>query len=318
MLGAAFRAPGSAAPTAPDKLCQPSLGSITAASPAAAAQPPPSAGAVSGPDPGHARRCGPWRRRRAAQSTDHKRDVLRRLAAAAAARPRGERRVPPALRGPRQPHGPRRPARELFKSAAGRARRAAGTGAPGRRDPAGPARAGAVGARGLRAARVADEAYARGHGGGAAVDKRRQLSPPPPASPPRNYDPLETATSTLNVDDDYAAAVDDAYEDVEPSSARRRRTVSPVKRRVRDEAPPQKRGDERNEDLVRKPRDQLYYSRKARAVSNFRPYTLHEYRKTKPKEYIEFEPLRPNLNEDPALRRSARRPQSSRPTRRGG
>ena len=41
--------------------------------------------------------------------------------------------------------------------------------------------------------------------------------------------------------------------------------------------------------------------RKARAVSNFRPYTLAEYRKTKPTEYIEFEPLRPNLNEDPAL-----------------
>ena len=36
-------------------------------------------------------------------------------------------------------------------------------------------------------------------------------------------------------------------------------------------------------------------------MSNFRPYTLNEYRKTKPKEYIEFEPLRPNLNEDPAL-----------------
>ena len=69
----------------------------------------------------------------------------------------------------------------------------------------------------------------------------------------------------------------------------------------RDEAPPPKRGDERNENLIRKPRDQLYYSRKARAVSNFKPYTLNEYRKTKPKEYVEFEPLRPNLNEDPAL-----------------
>ena len=101
------------------------------------------------------------------------------------------------------------------------------------------------------------------------------------------------------MDDDYAAAVDDVYEAVEPSSARRRRTVSPVKRR--DEAPPPKRGDDRNEDLIRKPRDQLYYSRKARAVSNFKPYTLHEYRKTKPTEYVEFEPLRPNLNEDPAL-----------------
>ena len=102
------------------------------------------------------------------------------------------------------------------------------------------------------------------------------------------------------MDDDYAAAVDDVYEAVELStSARRRRTVSPVKRR--DEPPSPKRGDERNENLIKEARDQLYYSRKARAVSNFKPYTLHEYRKTKPTEYVEFEPLRPNLNEDPAL-----------------
>ena len=221
---------------------------------------------------------------------------------------------------PRQPHG-REVSAEFRKRFAGRVNR---TGRDGQLENYSRVRPGARGAqlvrerRGVaippgqlapaqsahaafarRASRTG--AYARGHGGGAAVDKPRQLVPEPPASPPRNYDPLETATSTLNVDDDYAAAVDDVYEAVEPSSARRRRTVSPVKRRVRDEAPPQKRGDARNEDLVRKPRDQLYYSRKARAVSNFKPYTLNEYRKTKPKEYIEFEPLRPNLNEDPAL-----------------
>ena len=132
-----------------------------------------------------------------------------------------------------------------------------------------------------------------------AVDKPRQLSPQP-SRRLRNYDPLETATSTLqNVDDDYAAAVDDVYEAVEPLE--REAPEDRLARQKTGGGASPKRGDDRNEDLIRKPRDQLYYSRKARAVSNFKPYTLHEYRKTKPTEYVEFEPLRPNLNEDPAL-----------------
>jgi hypothetical protein len=144
--------------------------------------------------------------------------------------------------------------------------------------------------------------YGRGAGGGAAVDKPNTIkspAPPPTPPPPMHYDPLETATSSLK-DDEYASVIDDAYESEPEGYARRYVPQSPIQQRPRKEARP-KHGDARNADLIHKPRDQLYYSKKARAVSNFQPYTLTEYRKTKPTQYMELEPLRPNLDLDPAL-----------------
>ena len=59
-------------------------------------------------------------------------------------------------------------------------------------------------------------------------------------------------------------------------------------------------GDELNEKHIKQPEDQLYFSRKARAVSNFQPYTLDEYKKQKPGKYVEFGKLQPDLM-DPVL-----------------
>lgn len=57
-------------------------------------------------------------------------------------------------------------------------------------------------------------------------------------------------------------------------------------------------GDALNERLVKKPRDQLFYSRKARPVSNFRPYTLDQYRLVKSEKYYELGKLQPDLHRD--------------------
>ncbi|KAJ1455379.1 hypothetical protein M885DRAFT_617245 [Pelagophyceae sp. CCMP2097] len=53
-------------------------------------------------------------------------------------------------------------------------------------------------------------------------------------------------------------------------------------------------GDAANERLVKQPRDQLFFSRKARPV-NFEPYTLQQYRQTKPEKYYELGKLQPDL-----------------------
>mmetsp|Transcript_13316 Transcript_13316/g.17788 ORF Transcript_13316/g.17788 Transcript_13316/m.17788 type:complete len:289 (-) Transcript_13316:61-927(-) len=51
-----------------------------------------------------------------------------------------------------------------------------------------------------------------------------------------------------------------------------------------------------NENLIKEPRDQLFFSRKARPVSNFKPYTLQQYRQAKPEKYYELGKLQPDLN----------------------
>ena len=144
---------------------------------------------------------------------------------------------------PRQPHGARRARfRGRFAAASTAraatassriiqkcpgARRAARTGAPGRavRRQLAPARS----APRRRAARVADGSLRARSGRRRAVDKRaatlhHRRRP--------ELDPLETATSTLQNVDDACARPSTMYEAVEPSAARRRRTVSPVKRRA--------------------------------------------------------------------------------------
>ena len=131
VLGAAFGQRGRHSATTRLPRCANGLGSTSRQRPK---RPPPGHRRPRAPSPARIRAtravAAPGARA-APQQHRPERDVLRRLAAAAAARPRGERRVPAALRGPRQPHGPRRPARELFKSAAGRARRAARKGSAG-------------------------------------------------------------------------------------------------------------------------------------------------------------------------------------------
>lgn len=57
-------------------------------------------------------------------------------------------------------------------------------------------------------------------------------------------------------------------------------------------------GDALNEKLVKQPRDQLFFSRKARPVSNFQPYTLDQYRLVKPEKYYELGKLQPDLNRE--------------------
>ena len=218
--GSVSGARAAAAPTTRLPRCANGLGSTSRQrASAAAAQPPPSVGDVSAKSRA-TRSLRPRARRRAPrQSTDH------------SAMSFGGSQ-------PRQPHG-REVSAEFRKRFAGRVNRtgrdgqlenysrvrpgahgAIGKGARGVADPAGPARAGAVGARPSRGAR-------RGPGPTRAARRRRGRWTSAPAgtraaaAAARNYDPLETATSTLNVDDDYAAAVDDVYEAVEavPSEA---------------------------------------------------------------------------------------------------
>lgn len=71
------------------------------------------------------------------------------------------------------------------------------------------------------------------------------------------------------------------------------------RRRLNDaDGSDQELGDALNEKLVKQPRDQLFFSRKARPVSNFQPYTLNQYRLVKPEKYYELGKLQPDLNRE--------------------
>ena len=59
-----------------------------------------------------------------------------------------------------------------------------------------------------------------------------------------------------------------------------------------------------NEKLVKTARDQLYFSKRSRAV-NFRPYTLKDYRGSRPQEYVELGKLPADLNTDELIAKRA-------------
>lgn len=59
-----------------------------------------------------------------------------------------------------------------------------------------------------------------------------------------------------------------------------------------------------NEKLVKTARDQLYFSKRSRSV-NFRPYTLKDYRVSRPQEYVELGKLPADLNTDELIAKRA-------------
>ena len=276
----------------------------TAASPAAAAQPPPSRARLR-PDPGHARRCGPSRA------------------------PPQQKPSAMSFGGsqPRQPHG-REVSAAFRQRFAGRVNRTGRDGQlenysrvrPGARARSSWERRGAVIPPGqLAPAQSAHAAFARRASrtgptrGSWRRRGRRQAAllsaaatRSPQLRPPRDGDvDVEVTTTTPRPST--------TPEDVEPSSAAPR-TVSPVKRRSATRRR-LKNGAMRNEDLVRKPRDQLYYSRKARAVSNFKPYTYMSTARPSPRNTSSSSRCG-RIERGPRFARKARQGRKARPTRR--
>ncbi|KAJ8605107.1 hypothetical protein CTAYLR_000407 [Chrysophaeum taylorii] len=91
----------------------------------------------------------------------------------------------------------------------------------------------------------------------------------------------------------FGSVASSARSGLPPRASRRSTSERPQRRRREDEL-----GDAMNEKLVKQPRDQLFFSRKARPVANFEPYTLDQYRLVKPEKYYELGKLQPDLNRE--------------------